>query len=103
MYSFRCKKCGIFEVRQLISEYNGSAKCPRCNKKSTERALDIDITPDTFGYVNKSDDECTLGTLAERNAKRYSDEYKNELTKKNNAYKKRTKELPKGMSRIKKE
>lgn len=103
-YSFRCKKCGVFEVYVSIHKYDGTSKCPTCNKKTSDRALDIDVTPEIFGGVVKSDSEITIGDLANRNRDRFSDDKKAELTKKHNEYKNTPseRELPSGMSRMKK-
>jgi len=57
------------------------------------------------GSIKKSDSELkTLGDLANRNRDRLNDDQKASLHAKHNAYKEQesTKELPSGMSRIKK-
>jgi len=57
------------------------------------------------GSVKKSDSELkTIGDLANRNRDRMTNDQKNYLDKKHNEYKDQdlAKELPKGMSRIKK-
>jgi hypothetical protein len=105
LYSYECNKntggCGHqFQLVSSMDNYNPSPPCSFC--KRTEfvcRDLLADL-PTT--NVKKSDNEITLGHLADRNTERMSEEHKQELTKKHNAYKyeEPTKILPKGMTRL---
>jgi len=86
-----------------IKDYISSPKCS-CGNKKTERNYVSDAST-IMGSVKKSDNELsTIGDLANRNRDRLSNDQKIELHQKHNSYKETesTKELPKGMSRMKK-
>lgn len=104
-YSYACNKCETdFELYSTISDYKPSPKCPHCGYKKTSRKYTEDLLT-LNSSVRKSDNELkTLGDLAMRNTERMSDDQKQAIWQKNNAYKEEpcTKPLPKGMSRIKK-
>lgn len=109
-YSYICEKCNHqFELFFTLKDYttnkeNETPKCENCKSKKTHRNYSIDITSQVAS-VKKSDSELkTLGDLAKRNTDRLSNDEKAHLHRKHNAYKEETpqKELPKGMSRIKK-
>lgn len=104
-YTYYCDDCKKrFECFFYIKDYNPSPKCLLCKSKKTSRSYIDDITT-IASSVKKSDSELkTLGDLANRNRDRLSNDQKNNLFQKHNAYKETesTKELPKGMSRIKK-
>lgn len=75
--------------------------CPSCQTAMC-RSYTHDL-PSVGASVRKSDSELkTIGDLANRNRDRMTDEQKQALYKKHNAYKEEpsTKELPKGMTRI---
>lgn len=103
-YSYFCKNCNLsIEKFFSIKDYREKIKCPEC-KKCCDRDYYTDISSQSAS-VRKLDSELkTLGDLANRNRDRMSDDQKVELYKKHNDYKEQesTKELPKGMSRIKK-
>lgn len=109
-YSFLCESCDHkFSIFANIAEYTKLSKskkiiCSKCNSNLVSRDLVGDCAT-IAGSVKKSDNELkTVGDLANRNRDRLSDDKKQELYDKHNSYKedKPTKELPKGMSRIKK-
>lgn len=103
-YSYYCSKCEtIIEHFFYIKDYKETIKCDSCKSKC-KRSYDVDMTT-INGSVKKSDSELkTLGDLANRNRDRLNDDQRASLHAKHNAYKEQesTKELPSGMSRIKK-
>lgn len=103
-YSYSCDNCKItFECFFHISEYKDTLKCNKCKKQCHRNYIQDVATQSTS--VRKSDSELkTIGDLANRNRDRLSDDEKIALHKKHNSYKDQEshKELPKGMSRIKK-
>jgi putative FmdB family regulatory protein len=103
-YTFICTKCETkFEAFFHIKEYVEHPQCS-CGSKKTQRSYEDDLTT-ISSSVKKSDSELkTIGDLANRNRDRLSDDQKIDLYRKHNAYKDQDspKELPKGMSRIKK-
>lgn len=104
-YSYSCNKCQQdFELFFYIKDYIEQPKCIHCGSRSTQRLLAKDAAT-LNASVKKSDSELkTLGDLANRNRDRMSDDQKHSLHKKHNSYKEKppTKQLPKGMSRMKK-
>lgn len=102
-YSYYCEKCRkVFEIFSSIRNYQEIVECCKCHK-SCSRHYDDMLT--ISGSVKKSDSELkTIGDLANRNRDRMSEDQRVSLTEKHNAYKDNDaiKELPKGMSRIKK-
>lgn len=103
-YSYICDKCDSrFELFFYIRDYNEHPKCVSCGSIKTNR--DYSDLQTLSASVKKSDNELkTLGDLANRNRDKLSDDQKATLYKKHNDYKEQEsmKELPKGMSRIKK-
>lgn len=103
-YSYICSSCGSnFEIFSTIRDYISSPLC-ECGSSNTQRNYTEDLST-VVGSVKKSDSELrTVGDLANRNRDRFSEDKKQQLNKKHNEYKdqKEAKELPKGMSRIKK-
>ena len=101
-YSYKCQKCNLcFSVVSSIKDYQEHPVC-QCGSKNTEREYVQDCLS-INGSVRKADSELkTIGDLAWRNTERMSDDQKQYLHEKNNAYKEKpsTKTLPKGMSRI---
>ena len=92
------------EVFCSISEYKDTISCSKCHE-SIGRNYDIDMLT-INGTVKKSDSELkTVGDLARRNSDRMSDDEKVHLHQKHNSYKdkKDQTELPKGMTRMKKQ
>jgi putative FmdB family regulatory protein len=104
-YSYICDNCDHeFEMFFHISNYIEHPKCEQCKKKKTRRSYVKDVSSQHMA-VKKNDSELkTMGDLANRNRDRMTEEQKVELYKKHNSYKEEqsTKELPKGMSRMKK-
>jgi putative FmdB family regulatory protein len=104
-YSFICDSCEQdFEIFFYIKDYNDKPKCLHCKSKNTARNYIKDVATQNTS-VKKSDSELkTLGDLAKRNTDRMSDDYKHHLYSKHNSYRENEsqKELPKGMSRVKK-
>jgi putative FmdB family regulatory protein len=105
-YSYFCKNCECsFELFFHIKDYSEKPKCINCNCSRTERLYIADVLTQSAS-VKKSDSELkTLGDLAKRNSDRMSEDEKIHLYQKHNSYKYETppKELPKGMSRVKKQ
>lgn len=103
-YSYFCDHCNV-SIEQFfqIAQYKDTIKCEQCNH-SCGRDYQTDVMSQSAS-VKKSDSELkTIGDLANRNRDRMSNDQKNALDKKHNEYKDQdlAKELPKGMSRIKK-
>ena len=102
-YSYYCEKCEeSFEKFFYISNYKERVRCPEC-KKTCQRDYDDILTQGTS--VKKADSELkTIGDLANRNRDRLSEDQRIALDKKHNEYKdtELEKELPKGMSKMKK-
>ena len=104
-YSYFCETCDTaFELFFSIRDYKEKTKCKKCNK--TCRRNYIEDVLSQSASVKKSDSELkTIGDLANRNRDRFSSDERIALDKKHNEYKDNdlAKELPKGMSRIKKQ
>jgi putative FmdB family regulatory protein len=107
VYSYLCNSCGNnFEVFCSFSQYekNPLPKCSSCSSKSTMRRYAEDVQT-ISSSVRKSDSELkTVGDIANRNRDRLSDDEKRAIYEKHNAYKEQEseKELPTGMSRMRK-
>lgn len=103
-YSYKCLECNNnFELFFHMKDYLDNPIC-ECGSNKTERDYIEDFSS-IIGAVRKSDSELkTVGDLANRNRDRLSEDQKQSLQKQHNAYKEEssTKELPKGMSRMKK-
>jgi putative FmdB family regulatory protein len=104
-YSYYCPKCNnTFELFFTIGSYTGKPqKCSSC-KTLCDRNYLNDISSLTSS-IKKADSELkTLGDLANRNRDKMTNDHKQSLHIKHNSYKESpsNKELPKGMSRIKK-
>lgn len=105
-YSYKCEKCNKnFELFFSIRDYDPNPKCIECGKKNTHRLYVLDVLTQSAS-VKKSDNELkTIGDLANRNRDRLSNDQKEALAAKHNEYKEKPpqKELPKGMTRLKKQ
>lgn len=103
-YSYFCSTCNtIIEKFFYINKYKARIKCEHC-KKLCERHYQTDVLSQATS-IKKTDTELkTIGDLANRNRDRMSEDQRIALDKKHNEYKDQelAKELPKGMSRIKK-
>lgn len=105
-YSYGCEKCNQnFELFYNIKDYQPSPLCINCGNKKTHRLYALDVSTQ-FASVKKSDSELkTIGDIANRNRDKLSDDQKQALSAKHNSYKEEVsqKQLPKGMTRIKKQ
>jgi putative FmdB family regulatory protein len=104
-YTYFCNDCKKkFELFYSIKEYIPQPDCIICTKNNTHRMyIDDVITQSTS--IKKSDTELkTIADLAKRNNDRMSEDEKSHLYRKHNEYKfnQEEKELPSGMSRVKK-
>ena len=106
-YSFVCEKCSeSFEIICSIKDYKDSVNCIKCKTNKHVHRLYIEDLKTLNTSVKKSDNELkTIGDLANRNRDRMSNDEINSLSKKHNEYKEEApkKELPTGMSRLKKQ
>lgn len=104
-YTYECLKCASnFELFFYIKDYQEKPKCIHCGSLKTTRSY-IDDVLTQASSIKKSDSELkTIGDLAKRNADKLSDDEKIHLYNKHNSYKYETsdKQLPTGMSRVKK-
>ena len=104
-YSYSCDPqsggCGyFFTVFQKISEYKQLKRCPECKKHRLARDYSED---GIYTSVKLSDNEITVGHLANRNSSKMSGDEKKELKEKHNKYREERKdELPVKGTRIKK-
>lgn len=104
-YSYLCEKCSnTFSLVFSIRDYIEHPKCDDCGSKCirnySEDLISLNMS------IRKSDSELkTVGDLAQRNSERMSEDQKAHLYKKHNDYKETPsqKELPKGMTRVKKQ
>ena len=105
-YSYSCNKCNKdFELFLSMKDYIEQPRCPSCNSVKTCRRY-IDDVSTLNASVKKADSELkTLGDIANRNRDRMSDDQKQALSEKHNAYRDNEilKDLPAGMSRMKKQ
>lgn len=105
-YTFICRSCSHkFEAFLNFSQYDTYVpKCESCGKTTVDRSYSDDLTTISGGVI-KGDSDLTLGDLANRNRDRMSNDHKEHLYHKHNEYKDPVfkKELPKGMSRLKKQ
>jgi putative FmdB family regulatory protein len=105
-YSYACDKCNQdFELFFYIKDYVECPVCTSCGSKKTHRRY-IDDVSTLNASVKKSDSELkTLGDLANRNRDRMSEDQKQSLHEKHNAYRddQVLQDLPKGMTRMKKQ
>lgn len=104
-YTYECLKCSSsFELFFHIKEYEEKPKCVNCGSLKTHRSYINDVLTQAMS-VKKSDSELkTIGDLAKRNSDKLSNDEKIHLYNKHNSYKYDSpeKELPSGMSRVKK-
>lgn len=106
-YTYYCSECNKqFELFSYIKDYDSTPECPKCKRQDTYRLYDVDIRTQSAS-VKKGDSELkTLGDLALRNRDKMTEDQRQELYAKHNDYKEDTapkKELPKGMSYMKKQ
>jgi len=105
-YSYICNNCTCnFELFSYIKNYIEHPKCVQCHSDNTNRAYTKDVMTQSAS-IKKSDSELkTIGDLAKRNSDKMSEDQKISLHQKHNSYREDgpQKELPRGMSRIKKQ
>lgn len=105
-YSYCCNKCKYnFELFFYIKDYQENPICISCKSKDTYRQYSKDVLTQSTA-IKKADNELkTIGDLANRNRDKLSDDQKQSLHEKHNAYKEQpsSKELPSGMTRLKKQ
>jgi len=105
-YTYICNDCSCkFELFFYIKDYQPKPKCIKCLGKHTERSYTDDLSG-LSASVKKSDNELkTIGDLANRNRDKLSEDHKQELYNKHNAYKDKEskQELPTGMKRLQKQ
>lgn len=107
-YTYFCDKCNkSFSIFATIREYKEQINCSDCNVSCCRSYKEDMLTINSS--IKKSDSELkTLGDLANRNRDKMSEDQKKTLDQKHTAYQdaklkdELTKELPKGMSRMKK-
>jgi len=103
-YTYFCTDCGEpFEIFFYFKDYKDIVDCQKCGN-NCKRYYQEDMLS-INSSVRKSDSELkTIGDLANRNRDRMNEDQRQDLYNKHNAYKDQesTKELPSGMSRIKK-
>ena len=107
-YTYFCNKCNkSFEKFFSIRDYQEEIKCQNCRSTCQRYYMEDMLTINSS--VKKSDSEFkTLGDLANRNRDKMSTDHKMALDAKHTKYQddklkeELTKELPSGMSRIKK-
>lgn len=104
-YSYSCDLCSCnFEKFYSFNDYVESPKCESCNSKKTVRRYIADVATISSSVKKHSSELKTIGDLAKRNTDEMSSDQKQYLYQKHNDYKEKpsVKELPSGMSRIKK-
>lgn len=100
-YTYICPDCGPFIVTTSVPKYKAVLLCPACKGSCTRDFLgDVASLQKPFDSTPK-----TVGSLADRNASKLSNDEKRELKKKLliNSEKEQSRELPAGMSRITRE
>jgi putative FmdB family regulatory protein len=87
-YFYECQNCEhSFEIFQHIKARR-KRKCPECGKLKLERLIQR-----TFGFMGGCK---TVGSLAEKNASKMSDEQKKELLDKQKTKKFKSRSIPRG-------
>lgn len=103
-YTYFCTNCcKSFELFLYFKDYKNVVDCQKCGN-SCDRYYQEDMTS-INSSIKKSDSELkTIGDLANRNRDRMNEDQRQDLYNKHNTYKDQesSKELPSGMSRIKK-
>ena len=78
LYEYQCDACNHnFEIVHSIHD-EALLRCPNCDKHKLRRI----ITGGLYASVKKSDNEITVGHLADRNRSRFSNDQKEMLTEK---------------------
>jgi len=102
-YTFVCEKCDhkFTEILSFAQYDAKTIKCTLCKSKKVNRSYQDDCTT-IMASIKKSDSELkTVGDLADRNRDRMSDDRKEDLFRKHNAYRfeKSDDPLPKGWTK----
>lgn len=86
-YTFVCSNCNQkYEMFFTISQYTENQKCKNCDTK-LERSYIDDLSQMTSSIIKTDDELKTIGDLANRNRDKMSDDHKQHLHNKHNAYK----------------
>lgn len=104
-YSYKCDKCAIsFNTICSIQSYKEHIECGNCGSLCS-RDYDTDLPTIQTSIKLATSEIKTLGHLAQRNTETMSQDQKDELYRKHNAYREDAPEkpLPKGMTRLKKQ
>jgi putative FmdB family regulatory protein len=102
-YSYLCTDCNLkFELFFYMNDYNPNPVCEKCQSLNTKRRF-TDDAKTINGSVRKADSELTtIGDIANRNRDKLSADEKHHLDLQHNSYREdSTKDLPRGMSRMK--
>ena len=96
-YEYICDNCGDnFEILQNIRD-DALVKCDKCNKDSLRR-----VFFPVIGFVTGGSN-MTLGSLADKNTTKLSDEAKHHILTKDRPKENEEKSLPKGMKAVPKQ
>jgi len=104
-YSYLCDSCKKpFELFAYIKDYVPNPCCIHCQSNNTNRYYQNDLLNISASIIKHDSELKTIGDIANRNRDRMSDDQKAHLQAKHNEYKEQEsqKQLPQGMSRIKK-
>jgi hypothetical protein len=98
-YTYTCPRCGNFEIKVFLKDYQETAKCPNKCRFKCKRNFDVDC--ESIIAIGDATPK-TVGGLSDKNADKKSTDEKNYIFEKNNAYKKVdiNKPLPPGMKRV---
>lgn len=101
-YTYLCDKdsggCGkTFYIRCSIDSYSATQTCPKCRKRKFTRRYYEEDLPIHIGDSSPK----TIGSLADRNTSKLSNDEKEYIHKKNTAYRNSEplRKLPDGMTR----
>lgn len=98
-YTYTCPSCGDFELYSSLQGYKEKVRCPSCTKQSQRNLL-----VDAMSVIATGLGAQTLGSIADKNADKLSQDEKDLLNAKHNAYKDVPEEqlapLPAGMKRV---
>ncbi len=76
-YDYYCENCKYEFEAQHSMLADPLTECPKCLQHTLKRGINIPHV-----YVCPGDDNCSLGLLADRNSKRFSDDQKKMLKEK---------------------
>jgi putative FmdB family regulatory protein len=104
-YTYQCDKCHHkFELFFTIAQYKENPQCAHCKASQTYRSYQDDLTNMAASVIKTDSELKTLGDLANRNRDRMSEDQKQALHTKHNAYRDTgpLSDLPSGMTRMQK-